>query len=315
MFRGNHLNPYRRNIALYVIRFGIRSLQFFILTLVLSSAGYAFSADVTLKATVDKTRVGLNDRFVYTIEVSGESTSLPKPNFPSFESFTILSGPNTSTNIQFINGAMSSSNTYTFYLRPQKEGKFSIPEATLDVDDETISSNSIEITVVKGSSAPQPQQESPKSRKDEDLLGENLYLKAFVDKSTVYQSQQILIEYKLYFRVDVRSYNIEKLPTNTGFWMEEFKLPSQPRVGNEIINGINYRVATLRKVALFPTRSGEISIEPMTISLDAVVKQKRRSRSIFDDFFDDPFGRTVKTSVSSQPLKIKVKPLPQAGKQ
>jgi hypothetical protein len=52
----------------------------------------------------------------------------------------------------------------------------------------------------------------------------------------------------------------------------------------------------------------------MTISLDAVVKQKRRSRSIFDDFFDDPFGRTVKTTVSSQPLKIKVKSLPQNGK-
>jgi hypothetical protein len=96
--------------------------------------------------------------------------------------------------------------------------------------------------------------------------------------------------------------------------MEEFKLPSQPKVRNEIINGVTYRVATLRKVALFPTRSGEISIEPMTISLDAVVKQKRRSRSIFDDFFDDPFGRTVKTTVSSQSLTITVKSLPKAGR-
>jgi hypothetical protein len=65
---------------------------------------------------------------------------------------------------------------------------------------------------------------------------------------------------------------------------------------------------------LFPTRSGELTIEPMAISLDAVVKQKRRSRSIFDDFFDDPFGRTVKTKVSSQALKIDVKPLPKKGR-
>jgi hypothetical protein len=277
-------------------------------------SGEVVSADVTLNATVDKNQVGLNDRFVYTIEVSGKSTSLPKPQFPNFENFTVLSGPNTSTNIQFINGAMSSSNTYTFYLSPQKEGKFVIPEATLDVDDETISSNTIEISVVKGSAPAKPQPQSPKNRTDEDILGENLYLKAFVDKKSVYQNQQLLVEYKLYFRIDVRSYNIDKLPTNTGFWMEEFKLPSQPRVSNEIINGVTYRVATLRKVALFPTRSGEISIEPMTISLDAVVKQKRRSRSIFDDFFDDPFGRTVKTTVSSQPLKIEVKPLPKTGR-
>ena len=314
MLRGNHLINFMKVFKTSAKRCCAGPMQFLIFAAVVFSSGTVFSSDIKLNATVDKTQVGLNDRFVYTIEVSGASTNLPKPNFPSFENFTILSGPNTSTNIQFINGAMSSSNTYTFYLRPQKEGKFSIPEATLETENETISSNTIEITVVKGTSTPQTQQQSPKSRKDEDLLGENLYLKAFVDKSTVYQNQQILVEYKLYFRVDVRSYNIEKLPTNTGFWMEEFKLPSQPRVGNEIINGINYRVATLRKVALFPTRSGEISIEPMTISLDAVVKQKRRSRSIFDDFFDDPFGRTVKTSVSSQSLNIKVKPLPQTGR-
>jgi hypothetical protein len=52
----------------------------------------------------------------------------------------------------------------------------------------------------------------------------------------------------------------------------------------------------------------------MTISLDAVVKTKRRSRSIFDDFFNDPFGRTVKKTVSSRPLKINVKPLPKTGR-
>jgi len=287
---------------------------YFIFLILFSFTGVVFPSDVSLKSTVDKNQVGVNGRFVYTIEVSGTSANLPKPTFPSFEGFTILSGPNTSTNIQFTNGAMSSSNNYTFYLRPQKEGKFNITAATLEVDGETISSNIIQITVVKGTAKPQPQQKNPKSRKDEDLLGENLYLKTFVDKKSVYQNQQILVEYKLYFRVDVRSYNIEKVPANPGFWMEEFKLPSQPRVSNEIINGVNYRVATLRKVALFPTRSGELTIEPMTISLDAVVKKKRKSRSIFDDFFDDPFGRTVKTSVSSQTIKIDVKSVPKKGR-
>ena len=289
------------------------SKLYLIFSIVISIAGVVFASDVSLNSTVDKNQVSVNDRFVYTIEVSGTSASLPKPTFPSFEGFTILSGPNTSTNIQFINGAMSSSNNYTFYLRPQKEGKFIITAATLEVDGETISSNTIQMTVAKGSAKPQPQQISPKSSKDEDLLGENLYLKTFVDKKSVYHNQQILVEYKLYFRVEVRSYNIEKVPANPGFWMEEFKLPSQPIVSNEVINGVNYRVATLRKVALFPTRSGELTIEPMTISLDAVVKQKRKSRSIFDDFFDDPFGRTVKTKISSQMIKIDVKSVPKMG--
>ena len=114
--------------------------------------GILSAADINLNATVDKNTVGVGDRFVYTIEVSGQSTNLPKPVFPSFENFSLISGPNTSTNIQFINGAMSASNTYSFYLLPQKEGKFSIPAATLSVDDEIISSNEIQITVVKSTS-------------------------------------------------------------------------------------------------------------------------------------------------------------------
>jgi hypothetical protein len=314
MYQTSQSSVYLKLIGKFGGTLHATSLRMIFLLLIFSFTGLLFSAEISLNATVDKNQVGLNGRFIYTIEVIGKSASLPKPDFPTFENFTLLSGPNTSTNIQFINGAMSASNTYTFYLRPQREGKFSISPATLEVDDETISSNQIEISVVKGTAVVQPQKQSPKSRKDEDLLGENLYLKAFIDKNSVYQNQQLLVEYKLYFRVDVRSYNIEKVPANPGFWMEEFKLPSQPRVSNEIINGVTYRVATLRKIAFFPTRSGELTIEPMAISLDAVVKQKRRSRSIFDDFFDDPFGRTVKTSVSSQALKINVKQLPQKGR-
>ena len=151
-------------------------LKIFLIFLVFSN-GISFAEDITLTATVDKNQVGLNDRFIYTIEVSGSSTSLPTPEFPNFENFTLLSGPNTSTNIQFVNGAMSSSKSYSFYLRAQKEGKFTIPPATLEVDGETISSNGIEITVIKGAAKTQPQKQSPQSRQDEDLLGENLYLK------------------------------------------------------------------------------------------------------------------------------------------
>jgi hypothetical protein len=92
--------------------------------------------------------------------------------------------------------------------------------------------------------------------------------------------------------------------------MEEFKMPSQPRTSNEIVNGVTYRVATLRKVALFPTRNGELTIEPMVISVDALVREKKQRRSIFDDFFDDPFGRTVKKTLSSKPVVINIKSFP-----
>ncbi|TFH01653.1 MAG: protein BatD [Calditrichales bacterium] len=272
------------------------------------------AADVSIRTMVDKNPVGLNDRFVYTIEVSGESTSLPRPVYPSFEGFSVLSGPNTSTNIQYVNGAMTSSNSYSFYLMPQKEGTFMIPSVSIDEGGETISSNSVEIKVVKGSAPANAGKSALQNKEDADIKGDNLYLKTEVDKKSVYQNEQIIVAYKLYFRVSVRSYNPEKIPANPGFWTEEFQLGSQPTVNTEIINGVNYQVATLRQVALFPTRSGQLTVEPMVISVDAVVKRQRRSRSLFDDFFDDPFGRTVKKSITSQAVTINVKPLPLANK-
>jgi hypothetical protein len=272
--------------------------------------GILFSADVSLQATVDRNQVALNERFLYTVAVSGESTSLPKPNFPALDGFSILSGPNTSTNIQFVNGAMSSSNSYSFHLMPQKVGTFKIAPATIEVNGEIISSNHIEVKVVKSTVDKDKKNQSIQNVKDKNVLGENLFLKTIVNKKSVFQNEQLLVKYNLYFRLSVRSYNVEKIPANPGFWMEEFKLPSQPPIGKEIINGVTYQVATLRKVALFPTRSGELTIEPMVISVDALVKKTRRSRSIFDNFFDDPFGKTVKKTLNSNPVSITVKSLP-----
>jgi len=285
-----------------------------ILVLTALIPGLSRAADITLKATVDRNQVGVNDHFVYTVEISGKSTSLPDPEFPSFEGFSVLSGPNTSTNIQFVNGAMSSSKSYAFYLMPEKEGDFLIQAATVEVDGEALSSNTINIKVVKGTNKPPAADKKANTSDNGDISGESLILKTLVDKKKVYQNEQILVEYKLYFRVSVRSYNIEKMPATPGFWMEEFKMSSQPPVSTEIINGINYQVATLRKVALFPTRSGDMKIEPMVISVDALAPRRARTRSLFDNFFDDPFGRTIKKTLQSEAVTISVQPLPEKNR-
>lgn len=275
----------------------------------------AVAQDINIRATVNQNQVAVDQRFEYTIEVSGASTSLPDPDFPVLNDFAILSGPNTSSSIQYINGNMSASKSYTFYLMPKQVGTFTIGPASIDDDGKQISSNSVKITVSKG----QPKGKSRQSgnvqnKNDKDLIGENILLKTVVDKRSVYQNEQVLVSYKLYFRVNVRSFDFTKIPSNPGFWTEEFESPRQPKISNEIINGVNYQVATLREVALFPTQSGELTIEPLVISVEAVVKRQRRGRSLFDNFFDDPFGRTISKTLNTKPIKIKVKPLPANGK-
>ncbi|WP_169833694.1 BatD family protein [Caldithrix abyssi] len=274
-----------------------------------------FSQDIQIRSYVSKNKVGINENFTYSIEVSGKSTSLPDPVAPDFKDFYVLSGPNTSTSIQFVNGRMSATKVHTYYLQPKKKGQLNIPPATVKRKGKTIKSNAITITVVdqpQTAQKPSRQRKAPKKTTDRDLLGQSIYLKTEVSKRKAYVGEQIVVAYKLYFRVNVSGYDFKKLPSNPGFWTEEFEMPGQPIISSEIVNGLNYNVATIRKIAIFPTQSGELTLEPISVMVEARVQ--RRSRSIFDSFFDDPFGRVVQKTLSSKPIKIKVMELPQEGR-
>ncbi len=274
--------------------------------------------DIQVKASVSDNPVSVDEQFSYSVEVSGKSTSLPDPQVAGLSDFFVLSGPNSSTNIQWINGRMSASKTYTYYLQPKRTGTFQISPATVQYHGKTYQSNAIRLQVTKTKSGRTAKSSarsgSTPAITDKDNSGKSLFIKTAVSKRKVYVGEQILVTYKLYFRGNVRTYNIDKYPSNAGFWTEEFDMPRQPVISSAIVNGINYNVAVLRKIALFPTRTGTLFLEPLEVTLEEVVAQRRSRRSLFDSFFDDPFGRTVRIKVVTKKIKIKVLPVPEANK-
>lgn len=282
------------------------------LLLILAFTPIALLADnLQLSASVSKNTVSLDENFKFTVELSGSSTSLPDVNFPDLSSFYVLSGPNQSTSIQYVNGAMSSSKSYSYILKPRKIGRFSIGKATAEADGKILESQPIILTVVKG--AVPGVKKSPKKSSDASIAGQSLFLKTIVSRHQAFIGQQITVAYKLYFKVNVRTYEVESMPPNAGFWTEEFDMPQQPVIENEIINGINYNVATLRKVALFPTQVGKLSLEPMALNVEAIVRANRSRRSLFDSFFDSG-SQSVRKHVASKAITIQVLPLPDKGK-
>ncbi|MBI4809974.1 MAG: protein BatD [Ignavibacteriales bacterium] len=276
---------------------------------------FAFGQDATFTASVDRNKLAMGEQFEITFTLSGSSGG---SNFrpPSFNDFLTLSGPNQSTNMQFINGAMSASISYSYVLQPRAEGKFVIPPAFINHGGKQLQTQPITIEVIKG--APQQKQQSRQSQQESDIgkqIGDNLFLKVTVDKARVYQGEQITATYKIYTRVNVVNYNLTKLPALTGFWSEDLDVSKQVQLSTEVVNGKQYRVGILKKVALFPQRSGTLAIDPMDVECVVQVQTRRRSNDIFDQFFNDPFfGNVANVShkVRSQPLNITVLPLPAA---
>lgn len=57
---------------------------------------------------------------------------------PEFKDFDILSGPNTMSSYTIINGKSTQESSYTYYLRPQKEGELFIDPAYLYSESDTL---------------------------------------------------------------------------------------------------------------------------------------------------------------------------------
>jgi hypothetical protein len=85
---------------------------------------------------------------------------------------------------------------------------------------------------------------------------------------------------------------------------------------SESVNGKQYQVGLLKKVALFPTQAGTLEINPLEIVCQVQVQNRKRSNDFFDQFFNDPFFNNMSTSnvtIKSSPLKITVLPLPKTN--
>lgn len=273
-------------------------------------------AELTFTASVDRTRVGLDDSLILTVSVSGKDIGgISEPQLPSLEQFEIV-GSNSSSSSQFsiVNGKMTSSKTidYIYSLRPLDVGKSTIGAATLKFKGQTYRTEPIDIQVVAGSVSGKSQTgQSPGIRAPqapsvpEELLGEDLFVRAEFDQKKVFLNQQVTVTYALYNRTSLANVQYGQQPTFTGFWTEEMYAADRLNFQQKVIGGKRYQVAVLKKLALFPTTSGDIEIEPMELICDIQV----RSRDIFDFW-----GRTKRVRIASEPATIVVQPLPLDGK-
>ncbi len=279
------------------------------ITLLTLAATVAVAQNTTFVATVDRPTVSAAEQFEVSFTVSGPDVNGAKIfRAPDFAQFVVLSGPNQSTSMQIINGQMSGSLTYSYYLYARQAGKFTIGAASIEYKGSVLRTQPLQIEVVQGK--PKAQQ---KESGEAQGVGDNLFIRAIANKQRVRQGEQVTITYKLYFRIQVGGYDLAKAPVYQGFWSEEIEQPKQPTVTTEMYEGKQYSVATLRRTALFPTQTGKLVVSPLEVRCAVRLQSRRRSNDPFDSFFNDPFFsrlQTVEQDFRSNPLTINVDPLP-----
>lgn len=284
------------------------------------------------KLTVSaKKQVVVGERFQVVFEANAEGKGFQAP---SFEGFTVVGGPFTSSSSSFsmVNGSMSHTvkNTYTYALQAYKEGTFHIGSASLTVKGNKISSEPFDIQVFPddgshatasggGSSGTHQGQSQGQNTNDPQVSGKDLFLRVIPSKKSAYVGEQIVLTYKLYTKVPVSSLQVDKMPSYAGFWTKDISDNNggSLRQTSEYINGMEYTVAEIQKIVVVPQRSGTLTVDPMSIECIAQIRTEsnnRRSNDPFDIFFNDPFFNrniaNVKKELSTSNLSIDVKNLP-----
>ena len=280
-----------------------------------------------------KKQVMVGERFQVVFSANADGRNFTAP---SFEGFTVVGGPFTSTSssIQMVNGSVTrtTTNSYTFALQAYQEGTFHVGSASLNVKGTKITSEPFTIKVVpddgshaapSNGSASSSQGHSQQNTNDPQVSGKDLFLRVVPSKKSAYVGEQVVLTYKLYTKVPVSSLSVMKAPSYAGFWTKDISdnTGGTLRQSSEYINGIEYTSAEIQKVVVVPQRAGKLTLDPMTVECIAQIRtesNRQRSMDPFEAFFNDPFFNrniaNVKKELSSQSFTLDVKGLPEANK-
>ncbi|MCB0641533.1 MAG: BatD family protein [Phaeodactylibacter sp.] len=92
---------------------------------------------------------------------------------PDFSDFNVLAGPNTRSNMTIVNGSVSQTMAYSFYLEPKDLGSFFIPPASIQVGDNVLETPPVEVVVLPNENGDAParlQEDAPLKESQEKVL-------------------------------------------------------------------------------------------------------------------------------------------------
>ena len=258
------------------------------------------SAQVSFDAKVSKKQLGINERLRVDFTMNTDGDDFEPPNF---ENFTVVGGPSQSINNSWINGVRSFSKSYSYFLAPKKRGKFTIGQATIEIDGETYKTLPIKITVTAAI-------DKPKDPNDPNYIAsQNIHLVAEISNTNPYLNEAITVVYKLYVAqgTGVRNWRELDSPRYSDFWSQNIDVKGINNIQNGTYKGEDYRYVVLKKAVLYPQKIGKLTIEPLSLDVTVEVPSQRR----------DIFGRSttpVNRTISSGNRTINVKPLPENEK-
>lgn len=230
------------------------------------------------------------------ISITLENQDAPNLINPDVSPFIIVQGPSTSSSLSIVNGRRSSTTRWIYTAKaPDKPGKYLIKPIKIRTSSGSVQTSQLELEVLAANT---------NRHRIGNVKGEgDFFVRLETNTRHAYPGQQILLQCRLYTKVNISSYEFLNEPSVQGVFLQKTENPRSP-VEEVMINNQKYVSKILRTYVMYPQQTGPLQINPigMRFALDDS-DERQQSWGLFFKNYRYENART-------EPVNIEVKELP-----
>lgn len=263
---------------------------FFALSFYISLAGQENKVRIKAPETVT-----VGEQFTVAYIVESDKEVKEPVIIKNMNGFEILYGPSlsASSSTVFKKGKRVQSflATSTYILRAPEKGKFSLPQAEVNIDGKKYKSESFKIEV-------RSLEENIAKVKDVDA-----FLKVVASKTSVNLSDTLTLSYRLYTTKDIYKIVDADFPYLNDFYSSDITRLRQS-FSEEVINGKTYKVVEMRKLLLQPRKIGEMVLPEGSVTVQYSTPTGRKVRDIWGDVYDESVTNDKVLKIDSVVIRV-----------
>lgn len=263
---------------------------FFALSFYISLAGQENKVRIKAPETVT-----VGEQFTVAYIVESDKEVKEPVIIKNMNGFEILYGPSlsASSSTVFKKGkrVQSFSATSTYILRAPEKGKFSLPQAEVNIDGKKYKSENFKIEV-------RSLEENIAKVKDVDA-----FLKVVASKTSVNLSDTLTLSYRLYTTKDIYKIVDVDFPYPNDFYSSDITRLRQS-FSEEVINGKTYKVVEMRKLLLQPRKIGEMVLPEGSVTVQYSTPTGRKVRDIWGDVYDESVTNDKVLKIDSVIIRV-----------
>lgn len=263
---------------------------FFALSFYTSLAGQENKVRIKAPETVT-----VGEQFTVAYIVESDKEVKEPVIIKNMNGFEILYGPSlsASSSTVFKKGkrVQAFSATSTYILRAPEKGKFSLPQAEVNIDGKKYKSESFKIEV-------RSLEENIAKVKDVDA-----FLKVVASKTSVNLSDTLTLSYRLYTTKDIYKIVDADFPYLNDFYSSDITRLKQS-FSEEVINGKTYKVMEMRKLLLQPRKIGEMVLPEGSVTVQYSTPTGRKVRDIWGDVYDESVTNDKVLKIDSVVIRV-----------